>query len=79
MNIIDKIILGRISSLLNDLSLVSVDAITELDRKQKSNVVSDFTTSDELSSDILKRIANIQMEITLLKGLLSDEIDINKV
>ena len=78
MNIIDKMIIGRVATLLNELSGLSIEAIDELERKKTSTFVSDFTTADELPLPILIRIGQVQMEITMLKNLLSDTIDIPK-
>lgn len=78
MNIIDKMIIGRVATLLNELSTISVEAMDELERKKTSTSVSDFTTANELPTHIITRMSQVQMEITMLKNLLSDTIDIPK-
>jgi hypothetical protein len=69
MNIIENMIVSRVNTLLGKLEVLSGDIIDEVNLKNSSQKVSEFTTAGEISPKDLTRLGRIQMEITLLKGL----------
>ena len=69
MNIVDTIIGERVSTLLEELDEIAVGLINQHDKKKTSTKVADFTTADDMPPETLRKLASIQMQLTLLKGL----------
>ncbi len=69
MNIVEAMVVNRVEKLLKDLEVLAEDMTNTVNEKSSSQKVSDFTTAGEISPENLKRLGRIQLEVTLLKGL----------
>jgi hypothetical protein len=69
MNIINDVIISRVTELLDEIEVIGETIVNENEDRKSSTSVSEFTKVNEISSEYLKRLVIINMQIVLLKGL----------
>ena len=70
MNLVEQMVSDRVTELLADIEVIAEEMVGEIDTKRKSTKVSDFTTAGDIPPHLLRRMGIVQLQITLLKGLL---------
>ena len=69
MNLVEQMVYDRVLTLLAEVEAIATDMVNEGDDKRKSTKVSDFTTVGEIPQATLRRLGAVQLQITLLKGM----------
>ena len=69
MNLVEQMVSDRVTQLLAEVEVIAEEMVVELDDKRKSTKVSDFTTVGEIPTATLRRLGVVQLQITLLKGM----------
>ena len=69
MNLVQAMIIKRVEQLLKELETIAVEIIAEGQRKSKSTVVADFTTTNDLDPELAKRMGVVNIQLTLLQSM----------
>ena len=69
MNVIDEMIKTRTNKLLEFIEEMSIEIVEETIRNQNSTKVQDLAKVGELPEKIMKKMAEIHIELALLKTL----------
>ena len=70
MSMVDQMLVKRVEGLLAEVEAISEEMVGDIDSKRKSTKVSDFTKAGEIPPPLLRRMAILQMQLKLLKGLI---------
>ena len=69
MNLVEQMVYDRVTELLAEVETIAKDMVGDIDMKRKSTKVSDFTTAGDIPPSLLRRLGVVQLQITLLKGM----------
>ena len=69
MNLVEQMVYDRVVFLLSEVERLAGQMVGEINDKRKSTKVSDFTTAGDISPEMLREVGIIQLQITLLKGM----------
>ena len=69
MNLVEEMVHDRVVFLLKEVERLAGQIVGEVDAKRKSTKVSDFTTAGDMPPEMLRELGIIQLQITLLKGM----------
>ncbi len=72
MDIVDKMIITKVSKLLDELDRLSIEAIEARNEKMTSTRVADLTSAREIPPHIILRIATIEFQLSIMRRLISD-------
>lgn len=72
MNIVDAMIANRVTDLLKELEALTLEVITEGQRKANSTAMADLMTQKELSPEMGKKMGMIHLQLSLLSNMASN-------
>ena len=70
MNLVEQMIHDRVATLLTEVEVIATEMVQNADTKRKSTKVSDFTTVGDVPPTVLRKLGAVQLQITLLKGMI---------
>ena len=70
MNLVEEMIFNRVTVLLDEVQSIAESLIDEGEDKKRSTKVADLTTVGQIPPVTLRRLGVVQLQISLLKGML---------